>query len=323
MDELIKLLDKRDIRQISKDLYIKNLNRISQGILNIDYSGNEFLKDSKKVLEFIGTFSQSVQKNMVSSVLVAISLDRKPFEGFEDSYDIYNKYLKKLYTDNAIPEGDKSLKECNNWLNWEDILKIVDVKGKIIKKAGINSTSNIPITKNDFNMLQEYIVMCLYTMLPPKRLEYGDCIIVSEKNYTLLDDNQKINNAYLVVKSRTIKYFSFGINTLKSSIGIDKFQIIEISKSLNSVLNIWLNYNKTKFLLVNEKGGVLGRNSLTKLLNKVFSPYSKDISASMIRKIYISFQDQADFVKQAKKIERARAMNHSVNTAVKHYLKRN
>ena len=26
MDELIKLLDKRDIRQISKDLYIKNLN---------------------------------------------------------------------------------------------------------------------------------------------------------------------------------------------------------------------------------------------------------------------------------------------------------
>ena len=259
---------------------------------------------------------------MVSSVLVAISLDRKPFEGFEDSYDIYNKYLKKLYTDNAIPEGDKSLKECNNWLNWEDILKIVDVKGKIIKKAGINSTSNIPITKNDFNMLQEYIVLCLYSMIPPKRLEYGDCKIIPEKDYKALGETDKKDNCYLVVKSRTLKYFSFGVNTLKSTIGIDKFQIIEISKSLNSVLNIWLNYNKTKFLLVNEKGGVLGRNALTKLLNKVFSPYSKDISASMLRKIYISFQDQADFVKQAKKIERARAMNHSVNTASKHYLKR-
>jgi len=50
MNKLIELLDKRDIRQISKDLYIKNLNRISQGILKTDYSGNEFLKDSKKVL---------------------------------------------------------------------------------------------------------------------------------------------------------------------------------------------------------------------------------------------------------------------------------
>ena len=322
MNKLIELLDKRDIRQISKDLYIKNLNRISQGILKTDYSGNEFLKDSKKVLEFIGTFSQSVQKNMVSSVLVAISLDRKPFEGFEDSYDIYNKYLKKLYTDNAIPEGDKSLKECNNWLNWEDILKIVDVKGKIIKKAGINSTSNIPITKNDFNMLQEYIVLCLYSMIPPKRLEYGDCKIIPEKDYKALGETEKKDNCYLVVKSRTLKYYSFGVNTLKSSIGIDKFQIIDIPKSLNSVLNIWLNYNKTKYLLLNEKGGILGRNMLTKILNRIFNPYQKDISASMLRKIYISFQDQADFVKQARKIERAKTMNHSTTTAAKNYLKR-
>jgi len=322
MDELIKLLDKRDIRQISKNLYINNLNRISQGIVKSDYSGNEFLKDSDKVLKFIGTFSQSIQKNMISSVLVAISFDRKAFQGFEDVYHIYNIYLKKLYTDTAIPEGDKTLKECNNWLDWEDILKIVDVKGKIIKKAAINSTSDKQINKNDFNMLQEYIVMSLYTMLPPKRLEYGSCGIISEKDYKLLTENDKKDNAYLVVKSRTVKYFSFGVNTLKSSIGIDKFQIIDIPKSLNSVLNIWLNYNNTKYLLLNEKGGILGRNSLTKLLNRIFSPYSKDISASMLRKIYISFQDQADFLKNAKKIERSRIMGHSVNTAAKHYLKR-
>ena len=259
---------------------------------------------------------------MVSSVLVAISFDRHAFQGFEDSYDVYNKYLKKLYTDNAIQEGDKTLKECNNWLKWEDILKIVDVKGKMIKKMGINSTSDKQINKNDFNILQEYIVLCLYSMIPPKRLEYGDCKIIPEKDYKTLGENEKKDNCYLVVKSRTIKYFSFGVNTLKSSIGIDKYQIIDIPKNLNSVLNIWLNYNKSKYLLLNEKGGILGRNSLTKLLNRVFNPYSKDISASMLRKIYISYMDKDDFIKNARKIERSRIMGHSVNTASKHYLKR-
>jgi hypothetical protein len=323
MDELIKLLDKRDIRQISKNLYIKNLNRISQGLQKTDYLGNEFLKDSKKVLEFVGTFTQAIQKNMVSSILVAISYERRAFEGFEDAYQIYNMYLKELYSANAIPEGDKTLKECNNWLNWEDILKIVDVKGKIIKKMGINSSSDKQITKNDFNMIQEYIVMCLYTMLPPKRLEYGDCRIIDEKDYKALGETDKKDNAYLVIKSRTVKYFSFGVNTLKSSIGVDKYQIIDIPKNLNSVLNIWMNFNKTKYLLVNEKAGLLGRNNLTKLLNKIFTPYHKNISASMLRKAYISFQDQADFEKNARKIERARLMGHSVTTAAKNYLKRN
>jgi len=232
--------------------------------------------------------------------------------------------LKKLYMDNAVPEGKKTPREATNWLNWTDILKIVKVKANVIKKIGLKASSkDLDISKDNFMILQEYVVLALYTILAPRRLEYGITLIKTEKDYKKLSDKEKKDNAYLVVKNTRNKYFSFGVETLKSTIGIDKLQIVEVPKELNSVLNTWLNYNKSGFLLVNEHDNILTRNGLTRLLLKIFNPYHRDISASMLRKIYISHQDQDDFVKNAKKLERSKAMNHSLGVSKSHYLKQN
>ena len=225
--------------------------------------------------------------------------------------------------DNAVPEGKKTPREAVNWLSWTDILKIVKVKRGVVKKMGLTASSrNVDISKSDFLILQEYIVLALYTMLPPRRLEYGITLIITEGHYKTLSDKDKSDNAYLVVKNTRTKYFSFGKETLKSTIGIDNLQIVEIPRQLNAVLNTWLNYNKSGFLLLNENGNILTRNGLTRLLLKIFSPYHRDISVVLLRKIYISHQDQDDFIKSAKVIERSRLMNHSVSVAKSHYLKK-
>jgi hypothetical protein len=322
MEDLNNLLEKRGVKQVSRSFYVRNLNRISEGINNNEYTNNTFLKNTIDVMRFIQKHSVSVQKNFISSVLVAISFDRKALPGFEKAYEIYNVELKKLYSDNALPEGKKTPREAVNWLSWTDILKIVKVKANVVKKLGLTASSkNLDISKSDFLILQEYIVLALYTMLPPNRLIYGITLIITEKDYKKLSEAELKNNAYLVVKNTRTKYFSFGIETLKSPIGIDKLQIVDVPKDLNSVLNTWLNYNKSGFLLLNEHDNILTRNGLTRLLLKIFNPYHRDISASMLRKIYISHQDQDDFVKNAKKVERSRLMNHSVKTASKNYLK--
>jgi len=324
MNQLNQLLEKRGVKEVSRKFYIRNLTRIAEGISDNDYTNNTFLKNTIDVMRFIQKHSVSVQKNFISSVLVAISFDRKALPGFEKAYELYNVELKKLYMDNAVPEGKKTAKEAVNWLNWTDILKIVKIKAGVIKKMGLKASSkDVDISKSDFLILQEYIVLCLYTMIPPRRLEYGITLIITEKAYKKLSDKEKKDNAYLVVKNTRNKYFSFGIDTLKSTIGIDKLQIVEIPRQLNAVLNIWLNYNKSGFLLVNEHDNILTRNGLTRLLLKIFNPYHRDISASMLRKIYISHQDQDDFVKNAKKLERSKAMNHSVSVSKSHYLKQN
>ena len=324
MEDLNKLLEKRGVKEVSRKFYIRNLTRIAEGINDNDYTNNTFLKNTIDVMRFIQKHSVSVQKNFISSVLVAISLDRKPLPGFEKAYELYNVELKKLYMDNAVPEGKKTPREATNWLNWTDILKIVKVKANVIKKLGLKASSrNVDISKDNFMILQEYVVLALYTILAPRRLEYGITLIKTEKDYKKLSDKEKKDNAYLVVKNTRNKYFSFGVETLKSTIGIDKLQIVEVPKELNSVLNTWLNYNKSGFLLVNEHDNILTRNGLTRLLLKIFNPYHRDISASMLRKIYISHQDQDDFVKNAKKLERSKAMNHSLGVSKSHYLKQN
>ena len=324
MEDLNKLLEKRGVKEVSRKFYIRNLTRISEGINDNDYTNNTFLKNTIDVMRFIQKHSVSVQKNFISSVLVAISLDRKPLPGFEKAYELYNVELKKLYMDNAVPEGKKTPREATNWLNWTDILKIVKVKANVIKKIGLKASSkDLDISKDNFMILQEYVVLALYTILAPRRLEYGITLIKTEKDYKKLSDKEKKDNAYLVVKNTRNKYFSFGVETLKSTIGIDKLQIVEVPKELNSVLNTWLNYNKSGFLLVNEHDNILTRNGLTRLLLKIFNPYHRDISASMLRKIYISHQDQDDFVKNAKKLERSKAMNHSLGVSKSHYLKQN
>lgn len=323
MDDLKKGFEIRKIRDSSARMYVSYLNRVSEDINGTPYNSNEFLKDFDKVKLFLSKLSNSIQKNMVSAILVAITKSKLvPVEGFVETYELYNRYLKGLYTATEKVENQKNIRECNNWLEWDDIIKITDIKRKIIKSVGLNSTSKSAITSVNFELLQQYVILSLYTMLPPKRLEYGDMEIINEIEFNKLSDKEKEKTSYLVIYSKVKKYFAFGIDRLKSHNNIDIFEKIEIPKDLNKVLNVWLNYNKSKYLLLNEHGNMLTRNGLTRQLLKIFEPYGKSISSQMLRKVYLSEMNKDMFERQAKEVELCRKMNHSRKIAETHYIKR-
>lgn len=323
MDELIKRFESREIRASTARNYLAYIKKISNALTGHDYTNNVFLKDTDKVMDYLKKLTVSVQKNTISALLVAITESKlNPLDGFEKSYSSLNEYLKSLYASTEKPEGEKTVRECKNWLDWNDILKINTIKGKIIKSIGLTSTSKTPILSANFELLQQYLVLSIYTMLAPKRLEYGDMKIIQNDDFIKLTDTEKEKNAYLVIYSKVKKYFAFGKETLKSHRNTDVFEKIDIPKDLNKVLNIWLNYNKSVNLLQNESGAMLGRNGLTRLLLKIFEPYGKSISSQMLRKIYLSEMNKDFFAIQAKEAEICRKMNNSRNTQIKHYIKR-
>ena len=137
--------------------------------------------------------------------------------------------------------------------------------------------------------------------------------VIRETEFETLDDT---NQNYLVVASRNRKYFSLGSYKTDGKYGTKK---ISIDSKLNTIINRWLLHNKSGFFLVNIRGGPLSDNSLTKLLNKIFSSSNKKISSTMIRHIYLS--EKYKNVQNEMKNDAA-VMGHSVDTQQNIYVKK-
>ncbi len=324
MEDLIKTVKEgRGVRDTTLKIYKRYLNNLANEITGNDYKSNKFLKTKKKdIKSFINKESSSKKKNYLSSILVAISpKERKaPLKGFDKVYDEYSDLLKdehSKYTE-QISTHDKNIKESENWIDWNDILKIQRKLGREIKKKGYKQSTTELKRNSDLSLIQKYLVLSLYTLHPPRRLEYAETKIISKKDFDDLSEKDKDDNIYLVNASRNKKFFSFGKNVVKSETK-DNIKI-PVEKALNSVLNLWLNFNKTENLLLSSSGGKLTKNGLSKLLNRIFSHTGKKISASMLRKIKIS--NEFDPEEQKKKQELAEKMNHSVGVQQSVYLKK-
>ena len=84
---IIDLLKSKNIKDSSIKLYLSNLKRLNN---NNDIKTLTFLKNSKKVLDFINTKSENTKRTYLISICTVLSLDPK----FKKNYDeIYNAYL--------------------------------------------------------------------------------------------------------------------------------------------------------------------------------------------------------------------------------------
>jgi len=294
MESLIKTLkDKRGVRDSTIKIYTRSLNRLSQKINNKDYEKRDFLKSKQKeIIEYLNSLSDSVKKNFISAILIALSPEgkRSPLSGYKEVYDKYNNILleehKKYY--NGIKDKQKNEKESKNWMEWDDILKYRRKLAGQIRKLG------------------------------PRRLEFADTKVVSNSEYNTLPQSDKDNNIYLVKVSRNKKFFSFGKNAVKSQTN-DNVKI-PVDRQLNSVINLWLNFNKSDHFLQDSRGNKLTKNGLTKFIQKIFKPLDKNISASMLRKIKVSHEFDPEIEDKKKKL--AKEMNHSVDIQQKVYSKK-
>jgi hypothetical protein len=322
MEKLIDTIKKnRDIRDSTLSVYLTNLNRLSKAITNEDYKDNKFLKKYDEIITYLKDKSNSVKRKNLSSILIALSPEKKNSPS-EDNDELYKKYKSLLNNENnnyldKIRNNNKSSKDLKNWVEWEEI---INIRNKLLKQVRAREIKfNISGVKklNDFFLVQDYLIASLYTLLPPRRLEYADVEIINKKDFDKLSQSEKDNNNYLVNVNKSKKFFHYGKNAVKS----DTYDntIVEIPRELNSLLNFWINTNKSKFLLVNNKGNKLTKNALSKKITEIFKETGKKISVVMLRKIFLS--NKFGEVNEERK-EIAKMMNHDVNTASTFYIKK-
>lgn len=318
--ELIKLTQRikehRKVRDTTIETYQRHLNRLSLEICKAPFSNINFIMtDTDLVIEFLESQSISVRKNFLSAILVVLSPEerKKPAPEYKEVYDCFSKMLKKdhvKYTE-QISSHNKNTKENENWLEWSQIIQIREELYQNVKEI----TEKEELSNQELRKLQKYLVLCLYTMHPPRRLEYADTVVITQDTFQQLPISKKNDNIFLVIGQS--KQLCFGKNMVKSS--TSENVIINVCPELSEVLDIWLKHNTKNYLLLDSRGNKLTKNGLSKLLRRIFDHTGKNISASMLRKIKIS--SEFDPIVADKQQKLARSMNHSVEVQQTVYLK--
>jgi len=316
MDQLTKLIkEKRNIKESTITSYIKSLRVLND---KKDFENISFLYNYNDIIKKIQDFKPATQKAKLASVLVALTTEDKLKK------DLYKKYNDKLHSISKeyykrIEDNKKTERESKNWIDLEELMKVLNYYIREIKKENIHKRDGKTLNKKQNRLLQDYLIASLYLLQPPRRNLYADTKIILEKDFNKLSEIEKNNNNYLVIASRNRKYFYFGDYKTKKKYGSQK---VEISKKLNSVINLWRYYNADKeYLLYNTKGKKLTKNSLTKYLQKIFKISGKDnISSSMLRHIYISSKVDNESYKKMKAL--SHKMGHSIQEQNETYYKK-
>lgn len=302
LEEVMQSIQKAkpDLKEISLVNYTKNIMKLKDAVDPIGEDNLDFLNKVEAVQKWLSTKSVSTQKNYISTVVVVLRAHGDMTDLLERYVKILGEYFKQMRNKNM--QQEKSSKEEKNWTSMTSLVKIRNN----IKSGLSESLKKDKLTSSEFFRLQEYVVASLYTMQPPPRNDTSFVILEESKYNKLNDENLKDN--YLVIKTRNKKFFSYGEYKTAKTYGIKKF---DVNPELNSVLNLWLRYNKTGFLLLNNRMKRISSNSITKLLNRVFAATGKQIGSTMIRHIYLTERYKPESLEKAKDSD---AMMHSIST---------
>jgi hypothetical protein len=298
-------------------MYKSNYKQIQNALNYGTYQTLDFLKETGRVLDFIDTFGHYKQKLLLATVLVMLSPAKKDDvrdSSLTEAYVVFRKHLwnlnKNYYNEKSYQK--KKEKEESNWLSWSTIVKMQKKYQKIIRNKKWKVEDSANFTKADKEIINNYIILSLYVFHPPRRLEYGNMLIITEKKYDKLPPEIRQHTNYLVTThSRNSKYFSFGSAKIKSK--TKDPQIIVCTREMNRALNMYISLSRHNHdsLLQTTRGNPQTRTGLGRNLNKIFESTGKNISSTMLRHIYIS-HILKDNVTLKTREHLARLMNHSV-----------
>jgi hypothetical protein len=299
MIDLAESLKKnRSIEDTTASSYIRILMHLNE---DKPFNNLAFLKNKDAIIARLQTYSESTQKSTLGTIVsVLTSLKDKP------TYKtLYNFYYERMSDASKVARDadttEKSSKQEANWITWDDVQN---------KRKELESKLPTPKTKLltmvSWNNLLSYVILSLYTMIPPRRnLDYQNLYVVkkwndkmdTDKNYYDLFTQKLIFNKYKTSKSHGQQEIDINDN-----------------HALRAALTTYINFHpekrKPEFrLLVAMDGSPLTSiNSITRILNKVFD---KKIGSTMLRHVYLSDKYKLDMDEMKKDAD---AMGHNLST---------
>ena len=319
-----RLKKNKNLEDSSIKTYLQSIKKISKELFNSTKPNLLYFKDYSSVLEYLDNIpSISSRKGLATSIIVVLKSDQEfsnNFKNIIEKYTDYHKNLSSIQNDMYL-DNEKTEKEEKNWVSNEDIKKkIADILDILSNKTGnipnIKPVYFLGTNRNFVDLYQQYLVLNLYTMIPPIRNDYGNCRIITDA------DGVMCNNEFNYINISSSKLFLCSYKTSKKY-GLKEItipeELLKIIKKYEILKKNLLKYTGG-FMLINTTNlQPMLKNSLTKFINKIFIP--KKVSTTILRKSYISWRFPVhDSMRE--RMDVADVMGHSVGISQKVYSKK-
>ena len=284
-NELLKIIlnEKPNISDTSSKIYTNTLMNLAKnvGITTI----KQFHTKTKEIIDFIQA-STPIKGKAVISALLATGVPKAAEKKYKNIMLDLSKTVRE-----EDEKQEKSAKQEKNWESWSEIMKTY----KELEEDAMPLFKKDSWNPSQMKILQNYVILSCYVLIPPRRI--ADYINFKVKDIDHKEDNFfDFENQKLVFNSyKTAK--SYGT------------QVIDCPNDLKDVLFKWFPICKkfSEYLFFNSYGNQLSQPQMTKIINQIFD---KNISASMLRHIYISDVVLKDVPKLSKLEKVAEDMGH-------------
>lgn len=267
-----------DIKTSTLHAYLQNYKKLTEELFDNNFDINDY-KYTKKIFNYLNTTysAKTTIRNYINSIVVLL----KAFDGIPvKTIEVYSVRLSNLneQIQNEYLENKKSPKDKTNWITLQDIQNVMGTLSSKIENEHKNK-------RRLFDYLQSYLIISLYTKMPPIRNDYANVIVLDKEI-----EDYKCDYNYIFLEEKVLLLCNYKTN---KRYGVKKIEmptelltlISDFMKTRENLISI-TEENK-KFLLLNVVDhSKMTKNGLTKYLNKIF--YPKKVSTTILRKVYIS-----------------------------------
>jgi len=266
----------RSIIKVLKGIEYKNMDKIKS---------LQFLNDTKSIDTFINTIETiSTKRNLYTALLslIKINEDDKIYSHYKKKEQEGNDNQKKLYDNEKMNE--KKTDKYNSTSS-KDIIKLM----------------NTLLKEEDY---MNYIMISLIYHYG-YRNEISSLQVISLKEFKRLKEDERRDNNYLVVGSKTFKIVRYKYKTDKHYGAIEN----DIDdKKLRNVMKKYIKSIDTKYLFTDKKGNVFNNQQITDRLRYITKKYLNiEITGTLIYKL-----NMEQYIKHNEELkEKARIRGHS------------
>ena len=318
-----QLTEEKKLAESTASAYVKALYMLNG---KMPFKALTFLKKTDEIEKKVSEYADNTQKALYSTITSVLGLfkDKPTYKKVYTHYHDKMMGKAKEMRETDAEKSDKTEKEETNWIDWEEVQKVVhSLKDEIGKFANAKH-----ITPEQFHRLLDFMVLSLYTDIQPRRnKDYLNMYVVVDSKKTPATSLPTDKN-YLVVsgKPSNPNPIEFVFNAYKTAkkYGQQRIPIPNTAEApLGDAITTYLrqhplvrgNKSKTteyKFLVLPDGSPINAVNAITRILNRVFG---KKIGSSMLRHIFLSSKYDV------KEMEAdATAMGHSL-TEQRNYLR--